>query len=37
VAEILAVSKTLLTALAVFPVILAVWWSIKAIRRSMEK
>ncbi len=37
VAEMLAVSKTLLTALAVIPVILAVWWSIKAIRRSMEK
>lgn len=37
VAEVLAVSKSLLTALAVIPVVLAVWWTIGAIRRSMEK
>jgi uncharacterized membrane-anchored protein len=37
VAEMLVVSKTLLTALAVLPVVLAVWWTIGAIRRSMDK
>ena len=35
--EMLAISKTFLTAMAVLPVVLAVWWSIRAIRRSMDK
>ena len=35
--EMLAISKTFLTAMAVLPVVLAVWWSIGAIRRSMDK
>jgi uncharacterized membrane-anchored protein len=36
-AEPLGMSKTLLTALAVLPVVAAVWLTVRSIRRSMEK
>ena len=36
-AEPLAVPKSWLTAMTVIPVVLAVWWTIGAIRRSMDK
>jgi len=36
-AEPIGVTKTLLTALAVVPVVVAVWLTVHSIRRSMEK